>query len=164
MGNGRKGVPIRVRKAAWLEARSEWTAAENSVSPNAPWRIFLDARYRVLTAFQALQRKARDDNDDDPDRGSSRDDEALDKAYRRLNLALDRLTVPFQYWSDHPHEDVLDSQGHDVLLVMLDDLESRFRRLAGLSPPASVDGDNCKESDTISSLTTMLHDGSVLRL
>lgn len=78
--------------------------AQNSVSPNAPWRIFLDARYRVLTAFQALQRKARDDNDVEPDRGSSRDDEALDKAYRRLNLALDCLTVPFQVRATRIHK------------------------------------------------------------
>lgn len=43
-----------------------------------------------------------------------------------------------------------------MLLVMLDDLESRFRRLAGLSPRASVDSDDCEESDTMASLTTML--------
>ncbi|GAA6048574.1 hypothetical protein NBRC10513_000650 [Rhodotorula toruloides] len=64
-------------------------------------------------------------------RGDYRQDGAtLDKAFAKLSLALDAVTIPVGYWSEMPREDVGSDEAHRELLTFLQDLEERLRSLA----------------------------------
>ncbi|GAA6048030.1 hypothetical protein JCM3770_000156 [Rhodotorula araucariae] len=107
----------RAEEKAFDRARAR--GEKYDIAPNAPWTTFIDA-------FPAAQRQR-------PDSPSFSGREVLCKAYIRFSLALDRFTVPMQYWSERPHEDVKSAKSHAAFIDVLDELEARLHRIAGVT-------------------------------
>ncbi|BGP37086.1 hypothetical protein JCM10450v2_000994 [Rhodotorula kratochvilovae] len=143
---GVKGESIAFleRRKALLEMRSDDPQRpENYIAPNAPWKTFIDARSRALSAFALVQDAKRQR----PASPSSSSRDLLCKAYIRFSRALDRVTVPMQYWSELPHEDVKSGKSHAALLSVLDELEARLLRIAGVTPPEPLEIGGREESE-----------------
>ncbi|GAA6029889.1 hypothetical protein JCM8097_009155 [Rhodosporidiobolus ruineniae] len=112
------------RTPAWTEtAGGELVSAiKEPVRSDCPWVLFLRARERLLQSFLAFERSPGI---------RSGEGRTLRESYLRFSLALDRITVPHEYWSDLPHEDVQDRATHEAVVGLLSDFERRFQLLSG---------------------------------
>ncbi|POY70850.1 hypothetical protein BMF94_6263 [Rhodotorula taiwanensis] len=80
---------------------------QQPVRPDAPWLQFLDGRYPLLLAYQAVERARQAE-------GPTSDSlDPLRKSFLHLTRELDRITIPVEYWSDRPHE-ALEGEGRHV--------------------------------------------------
>ncbi|BGP53262.1 hypothetical protein JCM8202_002587 [Rhodotorula sphaerocarpa] len=101
---------------------------QSRIRPDAPWLQFLDARYRLLLAYQSLEKIRRLVPGADP--GAAADD-PLRSAFLQLTHALDRVTVPLEYWSERPHENLEGEEKHAAMLGALSDLAAGLSDLSG---------------------------------
>ncbi|BGP22049.1 hypothetical protein JCM10295v2_000926 [Rhodotorula toruloides] len=108
--------------------------SQASIRPEAPWRAFVEARFRLLNAFldyrRLCLRTPGRSTPSSPSPADRQDGPTLDKAFAKFSLALDAVTIPVGYWSEMPREDVGSDEAHRELLSCMQDLEERFRSLA----------------------------------
>jgi len=91
--------------------------------------------------------------------------ELLSQAFVRLSLELDRITVPMQYWSHLPYENVASSATHDALVDILDECASRLNRFidVGSSHHSSLpEGGEHGVEDSLERLTKWMNAQSAL--
>ncbi|GAA5902467.1 hypothetical protein JCM8208_006896 [Rhodotorula glutinis] len=112
---------------------------QTCIAPDAPWTTFINARSRALSAYGLFQDSRRHHGldtvnslDDYHARTrSAAQQERVSAAFVRLSLALDKVTVPIQYWSETPYEAVGSAASHMALVGVLDECELRLRRIVG---------------------------------
>lgn len=72
--------------------------SQASIRPEAPWRAFVEARFRLLNAFldyrRLCLRTPGRSTPSSPSAADRQDGATLDKAFAKLSLALDAVTIP----------------------------------------------------------------------